>query len=73
MTPTASTTSLYSPDGFSEVLYEKLQAVSPAIGRLALYEFRYALDNLTPPEGWGSITPLPMSEIESKSPFPGLL
>ncbi len=66
MTPTTSTTSLYSPDGFSEILYEKLQAVSPAIGRLALYEFRYALDNLSPAQGWGSITPLPMREIESR-------
>jgi uridine kinase len=66
MTASASTTSLFSSDGFSEVLYDKLQAVSPAIGRLALYEFRYALDNLTPAEGWGSITPLQMSEIEDK-------
>jgi uridine kinase len=66
MTASASSTSLYSPDGFSEVLYEKLQAISPAIGRLALYEFRYALDNLTPAGGWGGITPLPTSEIERK-------
>jgi uridine kinase len=66
MTASASTTSLFSSDGFSEILYEKLQAVSPAIGRLALYEFRYALDNLTPAAGWGSIFPLPMREIEYK-------
>ena len=66
MTASVSTTSLFSSDGFSEVLYDRLQAVSPAIGRLALYEFRYALDNLTPAEGWGSIIPLQMSEIEDK-------
>lgn len=66
MTVSASTTSLFSSDGFSEVLYDKLQVISPAIGRLALYEFRYALDNLTPIEGWGSISPLPVREIEDE-------
>jgi len=66
MTTPNSTTSLYSADGFSEILYEKLQVVSPAIGRFALYEFRYALDTLTPEEGWGSIVPASMIEIEKK-------
>lgn len=66
MTSPASSTSLYSSDGFSEVLYEKLQGVSSAIERLALYEFRYALDTLTPKEGWENIDPLPMKEVENK-------
>lgn len=64
MATKASTTSLYSPDGFSEVLYEKLKAISPAIERLALYEFRYALDTLTPVEGWESVHIVSMEEVE---------
>jgi uridine kinase len=42
-------------DAFSAALYELLQQVSPGIGELELYEFRYALHNLTPPDGWASV------------------
>lgn len=66
MTTPNSTTSLYSADGFSEILYEKLTQISPAVGRLALYEFRYALDNLTPDDGWSSILPLLPADVEDK-------
>ncbi len=60
-----STTSLYSSDGFSEVLYEKMKMISPACAGLALYEFRYALDNIAPELGWQSIIALPTAEVEA--------
>jgi uridine kinase len=60
-----SSTSLYSSDGFSEVLYEKIGSLSPACSGLALYEFRYALDNIAPDQGWQSIEVLPPDEVEA--------
>jgi uridine kinase len=46
---------LYKPDAFSAALYEKMQRINPGIADLALYEFRYGLDNLTPEHGWDSV------------------
>ncbi len=46
---------LANADAFSAALYEVLQQVSPGIGELELYEFRYALHNLTPHDGWASV------------------
>ncbi len=46
---------LANADVFSAALYEVLQQVSPGIGELELYEFRYALHNLAPHEGWTSV------------------
>ena len=48
---------LFSPDRFSELLYEKMQQVNAGVGDLAPYEFRYGLDNLCPGEGgWAAVT-----------------
>jgi len=44
-----------NPDEFAVVLYEKLRALNPGVGDLALYEFRYALDNVIPEGGWESV------------------
>ena len=62
-----STTSLYTPDGFSEVLFEKMKSINTAVAELDLYEFRYALMTLTPPGGdWNSIEVIPVEELERK-------
>jgi uridine kinase len=53
-------------DEFSAALYEVLQQVSPGIGELELYEFRYALHNLTPPDGWASVAVDDPATIEQR-------
>jgi len=58
---------LSSPEAFSESLYEKLKRVSPGVGELELYEFRYALDNLYPEHGgWASVKLEPVQDIEQR-------
>jgi len=48
---------LTNPDLFSAVLYERMQQINPGIADMALYEFRYALNNLYPESGgWDSVT-----------------
>ncbi len=43
-------------DIFSKKLYEKLSTINAAFATLALYEFRYALKNLTPVNGdWSAV------------------
>lgn len=54
----------FSPKVFTATLYEKMCRLSPAVQEMALYEFGYALHNLTPPDGWAGVTPLPQAEIE---------
>jgi uridine kinase len=53
-----------NPKVFTATLYEKMCRLSPAVHEMALYEFGYALHNLTPPDGWAGVTPLPQAEIE---------
>ena len=63
---------LYSPDVFSEILYEKMKRINMGIEELELYEFRYALHNLYPENGWASVEPDKKEEIEkmiSRSDF----
>lgn len=60
----ASNTS-YSPDVFSEILYEKMKRINIGIDELELYEFCYALDNLVPESGgWASVELDEKEEIE---------
>lgn len=49
---------------FLKTLFEKMKQVCPALCDLELYEFRYALDNLTPAGGWGSVKLDKKEEIE---------
>jgi len=56
--------SIFNPDVFSEILFEKMQSINPGLADLELYEFRYALNNLTPEEGWESVTLSGPDEIE---------
>lgn len=46
---------LKSPLQFSEDLYLCMVGINKGIEKLALYEFRYALDNIIPPGGWDSL------------------
>ena len=44
---------IFDQEVFSETLFEKLKVIQPALERLEIYEFRYALQNLTPAHGLG--------------------
>lgn len=46
---------LQNPEQFSQILYQKMQVINPAVSDLELFEFRYALENLLPKSGWDSI------------------
>ena len=54
----------FEPKAFAAALYEKMCCLMPAVHAMALYEFGYALHNLTPPHGWAGVTLLPQAEIE---------
>jgi uridine kinase len=58
------TNRLHSPQVFSETLYERMKSINAGIEGLQLYEFRYALENLYPREGWNSIELDEPEEIE---------
>ncbi len=60
------TENIFEPNFFSAALFEKMKAITPAIEDLELYEFRYGLNNLVPAEGWDSVTPSSMAEIEQR-------
>lgn len=49
------TINIFDQDHFSQILYQKLQVINPAIKDLDLYEFRYGLENLIPKLGWEAI------------------
>jgi uridine kinase len=55
----------FDPQVFSQVLFEKMKHVNPAIMDLELYEFQYALKNLAPIQGWESVVPDSREEIEA--------
>lgn len=50
---------------FSEILFAKMALIDPGIPELELYEFRYALDLITPVDGWNSISLMETGSIES--------
>ncbi len=45
-------------------LYEKMQRINSGIRDMELYEFCYGLNNLLPEDGWASIEPDEIDEIE---------
>jgi uridine kinase len=58
---------LASYEKFSTHLFPVMQRVNPGLEELELYEFRYALDNLTPENGdWSTITLESRAEIERR-------
>lgn len=46
---------LSDPSAFSQALFQLLTQLNAGIAELELYEFRYALDNLTPSNGWEAV------------------
>jgi uridine kinase len=46
---------IHTPLEFSEALFERMLPFNAGLRKLALYEFRYALDNLMPESGWDSV------------------
>ncbi|HWR66691.1 MAG TPA: hypothetical protein VN364_11280 [Bellilinea sp.] len=52
---------------FSPALFEIMKEISPAVDGLELYEFQYCLDNMTPAEGWDSVTLESLEVIERKA------
>lgn len=57
---------MYAPDVFAEMLFERMKYISAALRDLELYEFRYALKNSTPADGWESVRLDPKEEIEAR-------
>jgi uridine kinase len=57
---------IFDPEIFAKALFEIMEDVDPAVRDMELYEFRYALNNITPALGWGSIHPDPKQEIEAR-------
>jgi len=55
---------LHTPGLFSEILFETMKRINVGIGDLELYEFRYALENVTPEDGWDSVELDKPDEIE---------
>ena len=49
---------------FSEQLFQLRSMLNPGLAELELVEFRYALANLTPPQGWATIIPPPIAQVE---------
>jgi uridine kinase len=56
---------IYDQEKFSELLFEKMKHICPALMELERYEFRYALKNVTPANGWEAIRLDSKEEIEA--------
>ncbi len=63
MLSTLTPTPLEDPSQFSALLYEKVCSLNRGTAELELYEFQYALHNMTPPGGWQSIQCLEMETL----------
>jgi len=61
-----STSNAIHTDSFSATLFEKMQQINPAIAEMELYEFRYALREMTPTTGWHTVALEPREEIERR-------
>ena len=59
------TNRLKSAEDFTASLFKELQKIQPGVEDLAFYEFRYALENYFPENGWESIRPILKAEIQS--------
>lgn len=57
---------IYGTKTFSKILFEKMKHISPAVNDLELYEFEYALKNITPSDGWKSVLIETTEEIEAR-------
>jgi uridine kinase len=56
---------LKNPDTFCQLLFEKMKTVAPVVEMMEFYEFRYCLNNITPPNGdWSRIKTEAMQDVE---------
>lgn len=55
---------LRSPLEFSEILYKRMMSIEAGVAKMALYEFRYALENYNPRQGWYSVVLDKQEDIE---------
>lgn len=53
-----------TPETFSATLFEKMKRINAGVEDLELYEFRYALENISPEAGWDSVELAQRDEIE---------
>ncbi len=60
----SGTNRLHIPDNYSAVLFEMMKRIYVGIKDLELYEFRYALENVTPEARWNSVELDKPEEIE---------
>jgi uridine kinase len=60
----AGTNRLYAPEIFSATLFDAMKRINVGVEDLELYEFRYALENVYPEEGWGSVALDKQEKIE---------
>ncbi len=61
-----STSNARGSDVFSAILFERMKRINPAIEDLELYEFRYALRDLIPADGWDAVELDAPEEIERR-------
>ena len=55
-----------TPEGFTAALYDLMKQVNPGVDDMELYEFRYALNNITPERGWASVDLDPPDDIDRR-------
>jgi uridine kinase len=56
----------FNVEAFSATLYERMQRINPGVADLALYEFRYGLNSISPEHGWASAEVEPAADIERR-------
>ncbi len=58
---------LKNPDLFCQRLFEEMKVVAPVVETMESYEFRYCLNNITPPNGdWSVIKVEKVQEVEKQ-------
>jgi uridine kinase len=62
----AGTNRMHSPEEFSDLLFERMRKINPGFKDLEPYEFRYALENLFPEDGWDSVQLDDLEDIENR-------
>ena len=55
-----------TPESFTAALYDLMKQLNPGIDEMELYEFRYALNNITPEQGWASVDLDPPDDIDRR-------
>jgi uridine kinase len=57
---------LTRPEQFSQLLFQNMKEIYPALETFEFYEFCYALENFYPKAGWNTIKLEPVSHIEEQ-------